>query len=72
MSAWAYCNRAWWLANVKGVAHQEPERLAFGSAMHERHGRSVVRARRLQQLALLGFALAALLALVAVALLIFG
>lgn len=72
LSAWAYCNRAWWLANVKGIAHQEPERLAQGSAMHARHGRSVVRARRLQQLALAGFALAALLLLLALVLLVAG
>lgn len=67
LSAWAYCNRAWWLANVQGVPHQEPEQLERGTAAHARHGRNLARAQRLQQVAMLGFALAALLLLLAVA-----
>jgi hypothetical protein len=65
LSAWAYCHRAWWLANVQGVAHQEPERLQYGSDAHACHGRTVVLAQRLEQLALLILALAALLAVAA-------
>ncbi len=64
LSAWAYCQRAWWLANVQGVAHAEPERLAYGNAAHARHGRSVARAQLLQRVALLILALAALLLVV--------
>ena len=67
LSSWAYCGRAWWLANVQGEAHQEPDRLTYGAVAHLRHGRSVVRARRLQQLALVMLALAALLAFAALA-----
>lgn len=63
LSAWAYCNRAWWLANVQGVAHQEPERLAYGREVHARHGRSVARAQKLHLAALLALALALLVVL---------
>jgi len=67
LSAWVYCNRAWWLATVQGVAHQEPEQLARGKASHAHHGRSLVRAQRLRQVAMLGFAIAGLLLLLAIA-----
>lgn len=67
LSAWAYCNRAWWLATVQGVPHQAPEQLERGTAAHARHGRNVARAQRLRQVAMLGFALATLLLLLAIA-----
>ena len=70
LSAWAYCNRAWWLANVQGVAHQEPERLHHGTEAHARHGRTLARAQRLRQGALLILALALFMALVALVVLV--
>jgi hypothetical protein len=64
IGAWAYCHRAWFLAQVKGIAHQQPEVLAGGSAAHHRHGRQVVLAQRTRQtgiwLALAGGFVAAL------------
>ena len=59
---WAFCQRAWWLANVKQVAHQNPAILKRGSEMHRAHGETVQRAQRLRQLALVLLALALILA----------
>jgi hypothetical protein len=42
---WAFCRRAWWLARVRGVAHQRPAVLAKGVATHQAHGRMVQRAQ---------------------------
>jgi hypothetical protein len=46
IGAWTYCHRAWWLAQVKQVAHQQPEVLVAGAAAHRRHGRQVALAHR--------------------------
>jgi hypothetical protein len=46
IGAWAFCRRAWFLAQVKEVAHQRPEVLAAGSDAHRRHGQQVVQAAR--------------------------
>ena len=70
LSAWAYCNRAWWLANVQGVAHQEPERLHYGTEAHAHHGRTLARAQRLRQSALLVLVVAFIVILVALAVLV--
>jgi hypothetical protein len=63
LSAWAYCNRAWWLATVQGIEHQHPELLAAGSALHNTHGDHVRTAafRKSLGVALILVALAALL-----------
>lgn len=61
LSAWAYCNRAWWLANVRKVAHQYPEQLERGKVAHESHGAQVVRAGRLQRIGWMVLLLALLL-----------
>lgn len=47
LSAWAYCNRAWWLANVKQVPHQHPDQLERGTRVHEAHGAQVRGSARL-------------------------
>lgn len=41
---WAFCHRAWWLARVRGVAHQRPAVLIKGQAVHQAHGHTVQRA----------------------------
>lgn len=61
LSAWAYCNRAWWLANVQGAPHRHPQQLERGSAAHRAHGTGVRRATLLQRAGLGLIALAALL-----------
>jgi hypothetical protein len=43
LGQWAFCRRAWWLAQIQGIPHQFPERLVHGTARHARHG---VRARQ--------------------------
>ena len=43
---WAFCRRAWWLARVRQVAHQRPERLSWGQVAHAQHGATVQRAQR--------------------------
>lgn len=58
---WAYCHRAWWLARVHKAPHRYPERLAHGTAVHETHGRVIVRAQRAQQWARILLALGVLL-----------
>ena len=48
IGAWAFCHRAWWLAQVKNIPHQQPRVLQQGEAAHRAHGRTVVRAYRLR------------------------
>lgn len=59
---WTFCNRAWWLATVKEVPHQNPAILQRGTEMHRAHGQNVRLAKSLQQLAQLLLALALILA----------
>jgi hypothetical protein len=68
IGAWAYCRRAWFLAQVKGVAHQRPEVLAAGSDAHRRHGQRVMQAGRARN-AGLWLVVAGVVLVVAVALL---
>ena len=49
LGAWAFCQRAWWLHQVKGAQHADPSVLAQGSAAHKAHGRQVQGARRLSR-----------------------
>jgi hypothetical protein len=64
---WSFCQRAWWLAQVKQVSHGKPTLLAYGQDRHARHGRTLHRAQRLQRAGalLLGVALLLLFALLA-------
>lgn len=41
LASWSYCNRAWWLAQVQGAEHENPDMLAHGDAAHRTHGRTV-------------------------------
>jgi hypothetical protein len=52
IGAWAFCHRAWYLAQVKGVAHARPERLAQGNVAHAAHGRQMRRAGQFQRVGL--------------------
>ena len=65
ISAWVYCNRAWWLANVQGAPHEQPEMLAHGTAVHAHHGHNVKRSAQLQRWGTVLILLAVLLAMVA-------
>jgi hypothetical protein len=67
IGAWAFCRRAWYLAQVKGVAHQRPDVLAQGTAAHVSHGRRVRRAGQAQAAGLLLAGAGLLLALIAAA-----
>ncbi|RIK58526.1 MAG: hypothetical protein DCC57_00455 [Chloroflexi bacterium] len=49
LAAWAYCQRAWFLAQVRQVPHQRPDVLERGVQAHRRHGQRVVQAARLQR-----------------------
>ena len=49
---WVFCNRAWWLARVKGVPHRYPTVLEQGTAAHAAHGAQVAHASMLQRLGL--------------------
>ena len=64
LGSWAYCHRAWWLAQVQGAAHEDPDVLAQGDAAHHAHGRMVENAGKLAMigigLALAGVAILAL------------
>jgi len=41
LGSWSYCNRAWWLAQVQGAEHENPDGLAQGDAAHRAHGHTV-------------------------------
>ncbi len=49
---WAYCHRAWWLAQVKGAPHQNPQILTRGAEAHAAHGERALRAQQLQRIGL--------------------
>lgn len=61
IGAWAFCNRAWWLANVRGAAHAQPDVLAHGNTVHAAHGGGLRTARRLRRAGLWLVALAMIL-----------
>ncbi len=67
IGAWAYCRRAWYLAQVRKVAHSRPEALRQGTQAHTRHGQKVRHAGQMQRigkrLILVGLVLAGLLIL---------
>jgi hypothetical protein len=52
IGAWAFCRRAWYLANVRGVAHARPEVLQRGTEAHVQHGQQVRRAGAMQRVGL--------------------
>lgn len=54
---WAFCQRAWWLAQVKEIPHRNPALLSRGQEAHHRHGQAL---RRSQRLAVAGQALVVL------------
>lgn len=49
IGAWAYCRRAWYLAQVRNVAHSRPETLRQGTEAHTRHGQQVRQAGQMQR-----------------------
>ena len=53
IGAWAFCQRAWWLAQVQGAEHERPQALAYGREAHRQHGLDLIRARRLMMAGLL-------------------
>lgn len=61
IGAWGFCQRAWWLANVQGAPHRNPQRLKQGTATHLAHGQAVVRAQRLRKAGLLLLAVGVIL-----------
>lgn len=65
IGSYAFCRRAWFLAQVKGVAHGDPARLAAGVTAHAQHGASVRRAGLAQRVAWLLLAAGALLLVIA-------
>ena len=62
IGSWAFCNRAWWLANVGDATHEKPEVLAYGNKIHAAHGDQVRAAHRLQRAGLWLIAIALILA----------
>ena len=58
---WAFCQRAWWLSQVKDATHQNPEVLNRGDIAHADHGRTIATAGRLRQYGLLLIAASLLL-----------
>ena len=61
IGSWAFCHRAWWLANVRGATHQRPEVLARGNQVHAAHGRQVRHSQRLRTAGLWLIAIALIL-----------
>jgi CRISPR/Cas system-associated exonuclease Cas4 (RecB family) len=48
---YVYCNHAWWLRRVQGMASRHAAQMAAGTAFHEEHGRTVGRSLTLRKLA---------------------
>ena len=46
---WSFCQRAWWLAQVRKAPHERPQRLDWGERAHAAHGRRTARAQWLQR-----------------------
>ena len=67
IGTWAFCGRAWYLAQVREVAHASPEQLARGTAAHVAHGQQVRRAAQTTWVGRLLLAVAALLGVAALA-----
>ena len=67
IGSWAFCHRAWWLANVRGAVHQRPKVLTHGNQVHVAHGRQVRRVGQLRTVGLWLIAIALLLAGLALA-----
>jgi len=59
---WAYCHRAWWLANVADAQHENPQVLDRGDRAHVTHGQKVRRSLALHQWAILLMAAGLILA----------
>lgn len=72
LSAWAYCQRAWWLANVQGATHEEPAQLEMGRTLHARHGSRAARAVWMQRIGRAAILTALVLALLALLWLLIG
>ncbi len=53
IGAWAFCQRAWWLAHVQHAEHENPAALSRGDDAHAVHGQTVTQAGRLQKIGLL-------------------
>jgi hypothetical protein len=50
-----FCARAWWMAHVLGRERENPGELAAGRERHVRHGRSLELSSVLQQIGLILF-----------------
>ncbi|MCO6452158.1 MAG: hypothetical protein J5I90_15360 [Caldilineales bacterium] len=61
---WAYCHRAWWLAQ-QGFDNQNVAVMAAGTEAHEQHNRAVASAQRTRNLAVILLACGAVLLLAA-------
>jgi hypothetical protein len=53
IGAWAFCNRAWWLAHVQHAEHENPAALSRGESAHAAHGLAVTQASWQQRFGLL-------------------
>lgn len=52
IGAWTFCNRAWWLANVRHAEHERPAQLTAGDRAHASHGLRLAQASTLQRIGL--------------------
>ena len=67
---YAFCARAWWLARVQDATHDDPARLAQGTATHAAHGAQVRRIAQARRAAILLIAVGGLLLLAVFAMLL--
>ena len=67
---YAFCARAWWLARVQDAEHDDPARLAQGTATHAAHGAQVRRIEQARRAAILLIAVGGLLLLAVFAMLL--
>lgn len=51
IAEYVYCQRAWWMSRVAGLAPENIEQLEMGAAHHREHGNLVLQARLARGLA---------------------
>ena len=71
LAEFGFCERAWWLSNVKQVSRQNQHELQRGQTVHIRHEKYVQAAARWSRISMGLFAMGGILLVVAFGLVIF-
>ena len=72
LAHFGFCERAWWLNNVKQAPRQNQKQLSRGQSVHKHHEQLVGAALRWSQIGKGLFAAGAVLLLIALGVIVFG